>query len=468
MTLIKSISGIRGTIGGGGDDNLTPPNLVTFVSAYAEQIKEKFAEIKNPSIVLGRDGRISGAPVYDLVSATLRLLGLNVLSLDLATTPTVEMSVIREKAQGGIILSASHNPRQWNALKLLNEQGEFLNADDGQELLARTKTASFNYAEVDSIGEQKIIKDALEGHIQAILALKLVKAPEITKANFKVVVDGINSVGAFAIPELLKALGLKNIEVINAEVNGEFNHNPEPLDKHLNEIKERVKTSKADLGIVVDPDVDRLAFIDENGEMFGEEYTLVAVADYVMHDSCSCYYQKISVSNLSSSRALKDITEKRGGAYYATAVGEVNVVTKMKETGAIIGGEGNGGIIFPELHYGRDALVGTALFLSALADNKMKMSEYKKQFPQYEMVKDRIDLEIGTDVPAILEKVKTKFSGENITDIDGIKIDWEDSWVHLRASNTEPIIRIYAEAKTMKQAELKVKEVKDIILADFS
>ncbi len=467
MALIKSISGIRGTIGGGGDNNLTPPNLVAFVSAYAEQIKEKFPEIKQPNIVLGRDGRISGAVVYELVSSTLRLSGLNVLSLDLATTPTVEMTVIREKAQGGIILSASHNPRQWNALKLLNEQGEFLSAKDGQEILAKAQSALFNYVEVDSIGEQKTIKDALESHIQAILALKLVKAPEIARANFKVVVDGINSVGALAIPELLKALGLKNIEVINAEVNGEFAHNPEPLDKNLSVIKEQVMKSQADLGIVVDPDVDRLAFINENGEMFGEEYTLVAVADYVMHNFCFGCYQKISVSNLSSSRALKDITEKRGGAYYATAVGEVNVVAKMKETGAIIGGEGNGGIIFPELHYGRDALVGTALFLSALVEKQMKMSEYRRQLPEYKMVKDCIDLEVGTDVPAILEEVKTHFAGENISGIDGIKIDWLDSWVHLRASNTEPIIRIYAEAKMLEQAELKVKEVKDVILANF-
>lgn len=463
MPLIKSISGIRGTIGGKSEDNLTPPNLVAFVSAYAAQVKEKFAEIKKPSVVLGRDGRISGPIIYELVSSILRMCCIDVIELDLATTPTVEMIVISEKAQGGIILSASHNPREWNALKLLNEQGEFLNAEDGLQILSRAKENNFEYASVDELGVQIKIEDALERHIRAILALKLVKAADIHKANFKIVVDGINSVGALAIPALLKALGLENVEVINAEVSGEFAHNPEPLDKHLTVIKERVLASGADLGIVVDPDVDRLAFINEKGEMFGEEYTLVAVADYVMHDSCSCYYQKISVSNLSSSRALKDITEKRGGAYYATAVGEVNVVTKMKETGAIIGGEGNGGIIFPELHYGRDALVGTALFLSALADNGMKMSEYRKQFPNYQMIKDRLDLEPGTDVPKILEAVKEKYQGEQISDIDGVKIDWEDSWLHLRASNTEPIIRIYAEAKTIEEAEERVKGIKDFL-----
>jgi len=463
MSLIKSISGIRGTMGGESDDNLTPPNLVAFVSAYAAQVKEKFAEIKKPSVVLGRDGRISGPVLYNLVSSTLRMCGLNVIGLGLATTPTVEMMVIREKAQGGIILSASHNPREWNALKLLNELGEFLNAEDGEEILKKAQLNIFNYAKVDEVGGEVIIKDALESHIQSILALKLVKAIDIAKANFKVIVDGINSVGALAIPELLKALGLENVEVINAEINGEFAHNPEPLDKHLTEIKERVLASGADLGIVVDPDVDRLAFIDEKGEMFGEEYTLVAVADYVMHDSCSCYYQKISVSNLSSSRALKDITEKRGGAYYATAVGEVNVVTKMKDTGAIIGGEGNGGIILPELHYGRDALVGTALFLSALVDSGLKMSEYRKLFPDYKMIKDRVDLEVGTDMAKILEAVKEKYQGEEITDIDGIKIDWPEVWVHLRASNTEPIIRIYAEAKKLELAQEKVGEIKELL-----
>jgi phosphomannomutase len=463
MSLIKSISGIRGTIGGKSEDNLTPPNLVGFVSAYAAQVKEKFAEIKTPGVVLGRDGRISGPVLYELVSSTLRMCGINVIELDLATTPTVEMIVIGEKAQGGIILSASHNPREWNALKLLNEQGEFLNAEDGLQILSRAKKFDFEYASVDEFGGKIKIEDALERHIKAIMALKLVNAENIHKANFKIVVDGINSVGALAIPALLKELGLDNVEVINAEINGEFAHNPEPLDKHLTEIKKRVLASGADLGIVVDPDVDRLAFIDEKGEMFGEEYTLVAVADYVMHDSCSCYYQKISVSNLSSSRALKDITEKRGGAYYATAVGEVNVVTKMKETGAIIGGEGNGGIIFPELHYGRDALVGAALFLSALADNDMRMSEYRKQFPDYQMIKDRLDLEPGTDVAKILEAVKEKYQGEEITDIDGVKIDWSEAWVHLRASNTEPIIRIYAEAKKLELAQEKVSEIKELL-----
>ncbi|MCF7860456.1 phosphoglucosamine mutase [Patescibacteria group bacterium] len=463
MSLIKSISGIRGTIGGGVEDNLTPPNLVAFVSAYAAQVKEKFAEIKKPSVVLGRDGRISGTLVYELVSSTLRMCGVNVIELGLATTPTVEMIVIEEKAQGGIILSASHNPRQWNALKLLNEQGEFLSAEDGLQILSRAKENNFEYASVDELGTQIKIGDALERHIEAILALKLVKAADIHKANFKILVDGINSVGALAIPALLKALGLENVEVINGEINGEFAHNPEPLDVNLEEIKKRVKDSGADLGIVVDPDVDRLAFINEKGEMFGEEYTLVAVADYVLRNYCACFYQKISVSNLSSSRALKDITEQKGGSYYPTAVGEVNVVAKMKETGAVIGGEGNGGIIYPELHHGRDALVGTALFLSFLAQEGISVSELKTRYPQYQMIKDKIELDKDLDLKELLNKVKKHYSGENITDIDGIKIDWEGSWLHLRASNTEPIIRIYAEAKTIEGAEERVREIKDFL-----
>lgn len=463
MSLIKSISGIRGTIGGQVGENLTPLDLTAFLSAYAEQLKQKFPEIKNPKVVLGRDGRISGSVIYNLAISVLCLSGITVLEADLATTPTVELAVIWEKAQGGIILSASHNPREWNALKLLNEQGEFLNKEDGENILERAQAAVFVYPEVDELGEVIKLEKVLERHIEAILALKLVDQGVIVKHNFKIVVDAINSVGALAIPKLLQALGLENVEVINAEINGEFAHNPEPLDKNLSEIKKRVVESGADLGIVVDPDVDRLAFIDEKGEMFGEEYTLVAVADYVMHDYCPCFYQKISVSNLSSSRALKDITEKRGGAYYATAVGEVNVVTKMKETGAVIGGEGNGGVIYPELHYGRDALVGAALFLSALAQSDLKMSEYRKQFPEYKMIKDRIDLEPGTDVAKILEAIKEKYQGEEITDIDGVKIDWPEVWVHLRASNTEPIIRIYAEAKNIELAEEKVQEIKELL-----
>ncbi|HQO10874.1 MAG TPA: phosphoglucosamine mutase [bacterium] len=463
MTLIKSISGIRGTIGGRPEENLTPLDLVAFLSAYAQQLKQKFPKFGDLSVVLGRDGRISGPLLHQLASSVLRFNGISVLDVGLATTPTVEMAVIREKAQGGIILSASHNLRQWNALKLLNEKGEFLNAEDGEAILTLAKNSAFIYADIDSLGREIKVNDALESHIAAITALKLVRTQDIAKRNFKIVVDGINSVGALAIPTLLESLGVKDIEIINGDINGEFAHNPEPLDQFLEEIKQRVVNVGADLGIVVDPDVDRLAFIDEKGKMFGEEYTLVAVADYVMHDYCPCFYQKISVSNLSSSRALKDITEKRGGAYYAAAVGEVNVVNKMKETGAVIGGEGNGGVIYPELHYGRDALVGTALFLSFLAQEGVSVSELKRRYPQYQMIKDRIDLNPETDVKALLIKIKEHYQGEQINDMDGLKIDWPDSWVHLRASNTEPIIRIYAEANTYEEASRRVQKIKEII-----
>lgn len=464
MSLIKSISGIRGTIGGRPGENLTPNDLLALLSAFARQLRQKFPEIKKPAVVLGRDGRISGSLLHDFARSVLCLNGLNVLDAGLATTPTVEMAVIQEKAQGGLILSASHNPRQWNALKLLNDRGEFLSTAEGQELIALSQAPEPLYPELDDLGVVKALPQALDRHIEAILALKLVDRAAIAKRNFKIVVDGINSVGAFAIPTLLKSLGLEQVEVINAEVNGEFNHNPEPLDEHLGAIKEQVKASGADLGIVVDPDVDRLAFIDERGVMFGEEYTLVAVADYVLRGYCPCFYQKISVSNLSSSRALKDVTEKKGGSYYAAAVGEVNVVAKMKEVGAVIGGEGNGGIIYPELHYGRDALVGTALFLSALAQAELSASAYRTQFPEYYMVKDRIDLKPGVDLTALLNKVKAVYAGEEINDIDGVKIDWSDSWVHLRASNTEPIIRIYAEAASLEQAQARVTEIKKIII----
>ncbi|MDP3836581.1 MAG: phosphoglucosamine mutase [bacterium] len=463
MALIKSISGIRGTIGGKAGDNLTPTDLVDFISAFAKQRRDKFSELKSPTIVLGRDGRASGPALHDFVSALLRFNGLTVLDVGLATTPTVEMSVISEKAQGGIILSASHNPKQWNALKLLDENGEFMSAADGQELLALAASSDFTFAKVDELGKHLIVSDALESHIEAILKLKLVDQAAIAKRDFKIIVDGINSVGALAVPAMLRALGVTKIEIINAEINGEFAHNPEPLDEHLSEIKRQVIESRADLGIVVDPDVDRLAFIDEKGEMFGEEYTLVAVADYVLREYCPCFHQKISVSNLSSSRALKDITEKRGGGYYAAAVGEVNVVSRMKETGAVIGGEGNGGIIYPELHYGRDALVGIALFLSALVDSGLTVSELKQQYPRYRMVKDKIELSTDIDIKEILEKVKANYKHETITDIDGVKIDWPDSWVHLRASNTEPIIRIYAEAADLKTAQARADDIKGVI-----
>jgi len=466
MPLIKSISGVRGTIGGLPGDNLTPFDVLDFIVAFSSQLKNKFPEIKNPSVVLGRDGRKSGTLLHEFVRSSLCLNGIDVIDIDLATTPTVEMTVISQKAQGGIILSASHNPRDWNALKLLNEQGEFISAQAGAELLELIKSPQNPLPKIDDLGEVISYKTALEEHIEAIMKLQLVNVTAIKKRKFKIVVDAINSVGALAVPKLLEALGVENVEIINGEINGEFAHNPEPLDVNLGEIKKRVKESGADLGIVVDPDVDRLAFIDERGEMFGEEYSLVVVADYVLRNYCACLYQKISVSNLSSSRALKDITEQKGGSYHATAVGEVNVVNKMKEVRAVIGGEGNGGIIYPELHYGRDALVGIALFLSFIADDSEKLSEIKKRYPRYEMIKDKIQLDESINVKELLKKVKEHYQGEQITDIDGIKIDWEDSWLHLRASNTEPIIRIYAEAKTKERAEEKVGEIK-AFLADF-
>ena len=466
MPLIKSISGVRGTIGGLPGDNLTPFDVLDFIVAFSSQLKNKFPEIKNPSVVLGRDGRKSGTLLHEFVRSSLCLNGIDVIDIDLATTPTVEMTVISQKAQGGIILSASHNPRDWNALKLLNEQGEFISAQAGAELLELIKSPQNPLPKIDDLGEVISYKTALEEHIEAIMKLQLVNVTAIKKRKFKIVVDAINSVGALAVPKLLEALGVENVEIINGEINGEFAHNPEPLDVNLGEIKKRVKESGADLGIVVDPDVDRLAFIDERGEMLGEEYTLVVVADYVLRNYCACLYQKISVSNLSSSRALKDITEQKGGSYHATAVGEVNVVNKMKEVRAVIGGEGNGGIIYPELHYGRDALVGIALFLSFIADDSEKLSEIKKRYPRYEMIKDKIQLDESINIKELLKKVKEHYQGEQITDIDGIKIDWEDSWLHLRASNTEPIIRIYAEAKTKERAEEKVGEIK-AFLADF-
>lgn len=463
MPLIKSISGVRGTIGGLPGDNLTPFDVLDFIVAFSYQLKNKFPEIKNPSIVLGRDGRKSGLLLHEFVRSSLCLNGINVIDIDLATTPTVEMTVISQKAQGGIILSASHNPRDWNALKLLNEQGEFISAQAGEELLELIKSPQTPLPKIDDLGAVSRYEKALEEHIEAIERLQLVNVPAIKKRKFKIVVDAINSVGSLAVPELLEALGVEDVEIINGEINGEFAHNPEPLDINLAEIKKRVKDSGADLGIVVDPDVDRLAFIDERGEMFGEEYSLVVTADYVLRNYCACFYQKISVSNLSSSRALKDITEQKGGSHYFTAVGEVNVVDKMKEVGAVIGGEGNGGIIYPELHYGRDALVGIALFLSYIAEDNESLSQIKQRYPQYEMIKDKIELDKDLDLKELMNKIKQHYQGENITDIDGIKIDWEDSWLHLRASNTEPIIRIYAEAKTKEKAEEKVREIKDFL-----
>jgi len=485
MSLIKSISGIRGTIGGQAGENLTPLDILKFSTAYGIFIKnnglfdsgqtnhvgqsgsDQINFDKKAIIIVGRDARISGEMVKDLVIGALLSQGLDVIDLGLATTPTVEMTVIKQKAQGGIIITASHNPQGWNALKFLNHQGEFLSAEEGNVILELAEDTNLEAVTEEKIGKYEFNERAADEHIKAILDLSLVKQKLIAERKFKIVVDGINSVGGTVIPELLRALGVNDIVELNCVPNGQFAHKPEPLDENLNAIKALVLKEKADLGIVVDPDVDRLAFIDEQGKMFGEEYTLVAVAEYVLKNYCRCGYQKISVSNLSSSRALRDITEKRGGAYYAAAVGEVNVVQKMKETAAAIGGEGNGGIIYPELHCGRDALVGVALFLSFLAEENKKMSEFKKQFPEYFMVKDRIDLIPGINLVELLNKIKQDYLTEKITEVDGLKIDWPDSWVHLRASNTEPIIRIYAEARQLELAREKVEEIKKKISANI-
>ena len=484
MPIIKSISGFRGTIGGENGSNLTPPEILNFVVAYSLLIKEKNADLisngKKLKIVIGRDGRVSGEMVRSLVSASLLSNGVNVVDLGMASTPTVEMAVSFEKAQGGIIITASHNPAGWNALKFLNEKGEFLNANEGKKILEYAEKINndktFQYAKESDLGYY-VFNPTLEyNHINSILKLPLVLPEEIKKRNFKVVVDGINSVGGTIVPNLLDALGLKkeNIILLNCEPNGLFAHKPEPLDENLDEIKELVIKEKADLGIVVDPDVDRLAFIDENGNMFGEEYTLVAVTDYVLKNYDSLIielgkkgleYKKATVSNLSSSRALKDVTEKYSGTYEASSVGEVNVVDLMKKNKAIIGGEGNGGVIFPPLHYGRDALLGIALFLTALAKANKTISELKKEFPEYFMVKDRLELKDNFNFKELVEVIKQDYKEEKITDIDGLKINWKDSWVHLRTSNTEPIMRIYAEAKSLKEARGKVAEVKLKILA---
>lgn len=463
MALIKSISGIRGTIGGLSGENLSPNDVLNLIFAYSLQIKTRFLKTKNPLVVLGRDGRKSGSLLHEFIRSSLCLNGINVLDIDLATTPTIAMAVIEHKAQGGIIISASHNPRDWNALKLLNEKGEFLDESDGEKLYGYTNKLEKSFPKIDDLGSVNYYKLALEDHINDILELKLVDKKLIEKRNYKVFVDAINSVGALAIPKLLESLGIRNYEIINSEINGEFAHNPEPLEKNLKQLKSAVKKSEADLGIAVDPDVDRLAFVDEKGQMFGEEYTLVVVADYVLSNYSPCFYQKISVSNLSSSRALKDLTEKKGGSCYSAKVGEVNVVNKMKEVAAVIGGEGNGGVIYPELHYGRDALVGIALFLSFLAQKNISVSELKKQYPKYEMIKDKIELKENTDINEVFKTIKKEYNQEKITDIDGVKIDWPDSWLHLRASNTEPIIRVYAEAKNKRKAQEKIKEIKDFL-----
>ena len=448
MTLIKSISGIRGTIGGSPEDGLNPLAIVKFVAAYATFIR-KNTKVDTNKIVVGRDARIFGPMVRDVVLGTLIGMGFDVVDIDLATTPTTEIAVTMEHACGGIILTASHNPKQWNALKLLNEKGEFLNAAEGAEVLRIAAAEDFVFADVDHLGKVTTDTSYKQKHIESVLKLDLVDVEAIKAANFRVAIDCVNSVGGIVIPDLLYALGVKEIFKLHCAPHGNFSHNPEPIPENLTEISELMHHAKADVGFVVDPDVDRLAIICENGEMFGEEYTLVSVADYVLSHTPGS-----TVSNLSSSRALRDITRAHHGcAYYAAAVGEVNVVTKMKEVHAVIGGEGNGGVIYPASHYGRDALVGIALFLTQLAKKKMKVSELRATYPSYFISKQKVQLTPEINVDAILAKVKEKFAQYDITDIDGVKIDFPDKWVHLRKSNTEPIIRIYSEAHTMQEAE---------------
>ena len=456
MTLIKSISGIRGTIGGRTGDTLNPLDIVKFTTAYATFIRRHTTN-GSGKIVVGRDARMSGQMVDSIVSGTLVGMGFDVLNIGLATTPTTELAVTMSGADGGIIITASHNPRQWNALKLLNSHGEFLTKADGNEVLDIAEREDFEYADVDSLG--KIINDSSfdDRHIESVLNLQLVDTEAIRNAKFKVCVDSINSVGGVILPKLLDRLGVE-YKFLNADPTGDFAHNPEPLEKNLTGIMDEMKSGAYDLGIVVDPDVDRLAFICEDGRMFGEEYTLVSVADYVLSHTPGN-----TVSNLSSTRALRDVTSKHGGTYTAAAVGEVNVTTKMKEVGAVIGGEGNGGVIYPESHYGRDALVGIALFLSSLAHKGCKVSELRATFPEYFIAKNRIDLTPSTDVDAILVKVKELYANEQVNDIDGVKIDFADKWVHLRKSNTEPIIRVYSEASTMEAADALGKQIMQVV-----
>lgn len=462
MTLIKSISGIRGTIGGNTGDNLTPIDAVKFASAYGTFILERNKGKENITIVLGRDARISGKMISSLVANTLVGLGIHVVDLGLSTTPTVEVAVPLEKADGGIILTASHNPKQWNALKLLNEKGEFLNGAEGELILEKAEADDFDFAQVDDLGTYSKNTSYLQKHIQEVLNLELVDVEVIKKANFKVVVDGVNSTGGVFIPALLKELNVECVELY-CEPNGQFPHNPEPLKEHLTDISKLVVKEKADFGIVVDPDVDRLALISEDGSMFGEEYTLVACADYVLGKLGGGN----TVSNLSSSRALRDITEKHGGSYTASAVGEVNVVIAMKETNTVIGGEGNGGIIYPDSHYGRDSLVGVALFLSLLANKNMSCKELRDSYPSYFMSKNKIQLTPQIDVDKVLETMAAKYQHENVNTIDGVKIDFENEWVHLRKSNTEPIIRIYTESTSQDNADTLakrfIKEIEDVI-----
>ena len=459
MTLIKSISGIRGTIGGEVGENLTPIDIVKFTIAYTRFIASK-NEAKRLRIVVGRDARISGEMVNDIIEGTLLGCGADVINVGLCTTPGTEMAVITHKADGGIIITASHNPKQWNALKLLNEKGEFLNDKEGKQVLALAEAEDFLFPDVDTIGKVILRKDFNPTHIEQVLALKLVDAEKVKARKFKVVVDAVNSIGGVVIPALLEKLGCEVVK-LNCTPDGHFAHNPEPLPQNLTEISKVIVEEGADLGVVVDPDVDRLALVNEDGTMFGEEYTLVAVADYILSQT-----KGNTCSNLSSSRALSDITVAHGGSYSASAVGEVNVVTKMKETGAVIGGEGNGGVIYPELHYGRDALVGVALFLTYLAEQGCTMTELRKRYPAYFASKNKIELTPAIDVDKVLATVKERYSHERVNDIDGVKVDFAEHWVHLRKSNTEPIIRIYVEAKSQafadEVAQQFISEIKEI------
>ena len=460
MTLIKSISGIRGTIGGQAGEGLSPLDMVKFTAAYATLIRQT-CTVKNNKIVVGRDARISGEMVRSVVVGTLMGMGWDVIDIDLATTPTTELAVTMEGASGGIILTASHNPKQWNALKLLNEHGEFLNAEEGNEVLRIAEAEAFTFAEVDQLGSYRKDLSYNQKHIDAVLALPLVDVEAIRKAHFRVAIDTVNSVGGIILPQLLQQLGVEQISGLYTEPTGQFQHNPEPLEKNLGDIMALMRKGGHDVAFVVDPDVDRLAMICEDGTMYGEEYTLVTVADYILKHTPGN-----TVSNLSSTRALRDVTEKYGQQYFASAVGEVNVTTKMKEVGAVIGGEGNGGVIYPAIHYGRDALVGIALFLSHLAHEGKKVSELRATYPSYFMAKNRIDLRPDTDIDAILNKVKAMYAGQsevNVNDIDGVKIDFTDKWVHLRRSNTEPIIRVYSEAHTLQEAEEIGQQIVDMV-----
>ncbi|MCC8119955.1 MAG: phosphoglucosamine mutase [Bacteroidales bacterium] len=457
MALVKSISGIRGTIGGKSGDGLNPVDIAKFTAAYATFIKRN-AGVEQGVIVVGRDARLSGKMVSDIVVGVLCGMGLDVVNIGLATTPTTEIAVTGEKALGGIIITASHNPKQWNALKLLNARGEFLDAKEGAEVLALADNEDYDFADVDHLGHEYVNNTYARKHIQQVLALPLVDAEAIKKANFTVAVDAVNSVGGIVIPELLRALGVKNIIELNCEANGKFAHTPEPIPENLTQISELMAGKVADVAFVVDPDVDRLAIIMEDGRMMGEEYTLVSIADYVLSHTPGN-----TVSNLSSSRALADVTRKHGGEYTAAAVGEVNVTTKMKEVGAVIGGEGNGGVIYPEIHYGRDALVGVALFLTMMAKSGKKVSEIRAEMPEYAIAKTKVELTPEIDVDAILDEVKRTYANERLTTIDGVKIDFPDGWVHLRKSNTEPIIRIYSEAHTMDEAKALGEKIKKIL-----